>query len=131
MARDLFASFPATWSGQPVTDTSILVKYTYAGDTNLDGQVDVADLGALATNWQAPATWISGDFNYDGVVNVADLGMLATNWQAGVGNPLAPSFSDALASVGLPSTSVPEPVGASLLLAAALKCHRPCRRRQG
>jgi hypothetical protein len=102
------------FSGQSVDPTSILVKFTYAGDANLDGQVDIADLGSLATNWQQGGVWTDGDFNYDGLVNVADLGMLATNWQAGISNPLAPSFADALSQVGLP-TSVPEPCTLTLL----------------
>jgi hypothetical protein len=55
-----------------------------AGDANSDGNVDVADLGILATNWQQPGGWEQGDFTGDNFVNVADLGLLATNWQSGV-----------------------------------------------
>jgi len=51
------------------------------GDVNLDGAVNVADLGILASNWQGSGGWSRGDFNYDGTINVADLGMLSTNWQ--------------------------------------------------
>ncbi len=92
------------------TSQSITVKYTYLGDSNLDGQVDVTDLGALATNWQTSNVWSGGDFDYSGFVDVTDLGALATNWQAGVGNPLGPgSFDAALAAVGLSGASVPEP----------------------
>ena len=40
------------FAGQAVDATSVLIKFTYFGDTDLDGDVDVADLGALATNWQ-------------------------------------------------------------------------------
>jgi T5SS/PEP-CTERM-associated repeat protein/autotransporter-associated beta strand protein len=95
----------------------VLVKYTYYGDSDLNGQVDVADLGILASNWQAAGTWGGGDFDYDGIVNVADLGMLATNWQAGVSNPLGPaSLQVAAASFGLSLTSVPEPTTTAGLL---------------
>ena len=94
---------------------SILVKYTYYGDANLDGQVDISDLGALATAWQTSAVWSQGDFDYNGLVDISDLGKLATNWQAGVSNPLGPSFDEALASVGLAGVSVPEPTAMSLL----------------
>jgi hypothetical protein len=119
-----------TFHGQTVTATSLIVKYTYYGDSNLDGQVDVADLGSLASHWQSTGDWVGGDFDYNGSVDVNDLGLLASNWQAGVGNPLGPSFSEALASVGLPTASVPEPAGVALVLGAvALKCHR--RRRRG
>lgn len=77
-------------SGQPVDTTAVVVKFTFYGDTNLDGQVNVTDLGKLASNWQlAPRSWSAGDFDYDLSVNIADLGLLATNWQAGVGNSLS------------------------------------------
>lgn len=101
-----------TFAGQPVDATSILVKLTHLGDANLDGQVDVTDLGAVATNWQTSGVWTGGDFNYDGFIDITDLGALATNWQAGV------SFSDALALMRLgEAASVPEPDAAGALLA--------------
>jgi fibronectin-binding autotransporter adhesin len=120
----------SSFAGQDVDRTSVIVDFTYAGDANLDGVVDVTDLGTLATNWQTSnAAWTSGDFNYDGLVDVTDLGALATNWQAGVGNPLAPSLDAALAAVGLPVSSIPEPgdlVGCGL---AALALRTRLRRR--
>jgi hypothetical protein len=107
---------------------NLLVKYTYYGDANLDGQVDVTDLGALATNWQTSSAWSGGDFNYDGFVDVSDLGMLATNWQAGVGSPLATgSFNAALETVGLAAASVPEPAAAMISLLGV--CYLRRRRR--
>jgi hypothetical protein len=109
------------------------VKYTYYGDANLDGQVDVSDLGILATNWQsASGFWYTGDFNYDRLVNVEDLGLLATNWQAGVGNPLGPqSLATALHELGLPDASLPEPVsdGTIGLCLATAALRRRARRR--
>ena len=118
----------ATFGGQSVDASSILIKYTYAGDSNLDGQVDVTDLGALATNWQSTGVWTGGDFNYDGFIDVTDLGILATNWQAGVGSPLGQSFQDALASVGLGGVSVPEPFGMSVIGLLCLTTLRRARR---
>jgi hypothetical protein len=80
----------SAFAGVEVDSTSVLIKFTYGGDANLDGQVDVTDLGALATNWQSTtAVWTDGDFNYDAHVDVTDLGILATNWQRGVGSPLS------------------------------------------
>jgi hypothetical protein len=98
-----------SFSGETVDPSSLLIKFTYFGDADLDGDVDVADLGKLATSWQTSNNWQNGDFDYNGTVNVNDLGLLATNWQQGVGNPLGPSLGEALASLGLPSASVPEP----------------------
>ncbi len=52
------------------------------GDANNDGQVDVSDLGILATNYGAGSgmDWEEGDFTGDGAVDVSDLGILATNY---------------------------------------------------
>jgi autotransporter-associated beta strand protein len=111
--------------GQAVDNTAVLLAVTYGGDANLDGKVDVVDLGILATNWQGTGkNWSTGDFNYspDGKVDVVDLGILATNWQKGVGSPLGLSFADALASFPEFSgvTVVPEPGTLGLLVLAAL-----------
>jgi hypothetical protein len=60
------------------------VKFTLLGDTNLDGKVDVTDLGNLASNYGAAsgAFWQQGDFDYNGAVDVTDLGDLASNYGA-------------------------------------------------
>jgi hypothetical protein len=52
------------------------------GDFNLDGAVNVGDLGILATNYgtASGASVLEGDANLDGAVNVGDLGILATNY---------------------------------------------------
>ncbi len=110
-ASTIYSVFPATFSGQSVDNSSVLIKYTYLGDANLDGQVDISDLGILATNWQTPGDWPQADFDYSGFIDISDLGRLATNWQVGVGSPLGPSFDAALVSFGLPGASVPEPIG--------------------
>jgi hypothetical protein len=109
-----------TFDGNPVDATTLLVKYTYYGDGNLDGQVDIRDLYLLASHFKGTNTfWTEGDFNYDGVTNAKDLGLLASNWQAGVGAPLGESLGSALAALGLPNVAVPEP-GAGLLLAGGI-----------
>jgi MYXO-CTERM domain-containing protein len=110
----VLAPVKTTFGGQSVDPSSLLIKFTYFGDSNLDGQVDVADLGNLATNWQTANVWSGGDFDYNGTVDVNDLGLLATNWQAGVGSPLGPDFATAAAQLGLPNVSVPEPAGIAL-----------------
>jgi autotransporter-associated beta strand protein len=103
------------WKDDP-TAKQETIAYTWYGDANLDGQVDVTDLGALATNWQTSNVWAGGDFDYSGFVDVTDLGALATNWQQGVGNPLGPgSLESAMAAVGLGNVSVPEPASIGLM----------------
>jgi fibronectin-binding autotransporter adhesin len=122
---DNFVLHKTSFGGITVDDDMLLIKFTYGGDTDLNGQVDVADLGSLATNWQTANVWTGGDFDYNGTVDVNDLGILATNWQNGVGNPLGPgSFQQALESVGLGSVAVPEPAAIGLLLPMLLGCRR-------
>jgi hypothetical protein len=77
-----------TFAGRTLDSTVVLVKYTYEADANLDGKVDVGDLGILASNWQAAGDWQNGDFDFSGTVEVNDLGFLGTNWQQGVTTPL-------------------------------------------
>jgi hypothetical protein len=113
-----------SFAGQSVDSTSMLVKFTFFGDSDLDGDVDVADLGNLASNWQSTAPWTRGDFDYTGFVDVNDLGLLASNWQAGVGSPLGPSLGEALASVGLGAAAVPEPANLGLVPLLGLLARR-------
>src|SRR5438876_4916230 len=47
-ASDLFTSFPATFSGQSVDNTSVLLRYVYAGDADLSGMVETLDFNQLA-----------------------------------------------------------------------------------
>jgi hypothetical protein len=97
----------------------LLAELPAFGDTNLDGVVDIADLGALASHWNSAGDWTTGDFTDDGRVNVADLKLLASNWNTGAGAAI--SLDQLLLIAGLPPIEVPEPASligvASLLLA--------------
>jgi hypothetical protein len=98
-----------TFSGQPVTADSILLKYTYYGDIDQNGQVDADDLTVFANNFghTTGATQINGDIDFNGAVNADDLTIFANNFNKGVGNPLGAASVQA----------VPEP--ATILLAAS------------
>jgi hypothetical protein len=66
------------FSGQTVDGSSVLIKYTWAGDLNMDGLVDAGDYGVI-DNWvQFPGTsgYTNGDFNFDGVIDAADYGII-------------------------------------------------------
>jgi hypothetical protein len=68
----------AVFSGETVDSTSVLVKYTYAGDATLDGKLNVDDYGRIDFNVNLAGVngWFNGDFNYDGKINVDDYGKL-------------------------------------------------------
>jgi autotransporter-associated beta strand protein len=118
------------FSGVSTDSTSVLIRYTFSGDSNLDGVVDIHDLYNLAVHYgDTNQVWQDGDFNYDGKVNVADLTTLAANWQAGVSGPLSQDLGAMLSSLGLPNVPVPEP-SMTLLLGAGLTGLLSVRRRQ-
>jgi GH25 family lysozyme M1 (1,4-beta-N-acetylmuramidase) len=69
----------ALWQGETVDASSVLVKYTYAGDANLDGKVNIDDYGRIDANvGQSGSTfgWYNGDFNLDGKINIDDYGLI-------------------------------------------------------
>jgi len=80
---------PADLDGETPWDAdSVLVKYTYYGDANLDGVVSFADLNLLIYGWenQTPGgtedpRWAVGDFNYSDNVSFADLNLLINGWE--------------------------------------------------
>ncbi len=92
----------------------VLLESRPAGDADWDGDVDLSDLSILATNWDSAVTlaqddpewdgvtyeelWDHADFTENGIVDLSDLSALATNWQ-----------------VGVPASTVPEPMTMSLL----------------
>jgi hypothetical protein len=76
----LFSSFPATFAGQQVDDTALLVRYTRYGDTNLDRQVNLVDFNRVAANFGTGALWSNGNSNYDATINLLDFNLLAANF---------------------------------------------------
>ena len=80
-ATDLFMSFPGQFAGQSIDSTSVLARYTLAGDGNLDGVVTIQDFSNLAANFgQAGKRWFLGDFNFSGTVDISDFSLLASNF---------------------------------------------------
>jgi fibronectin-binding autotransporter adhesin len=121
----------AAFEGIAPSDGDVLLKYTYYGDTNLDGKVDGSDYSRIdasflseQTNGGSISGWSNGDFNYDGVINGSDYTLIdnAFNTQGAV---IASELAgpDALATAefanGSTASSVPEPATLSLLLAGA------------
>jgi len=104
-ASDLFTTFPATFAGQSVDATSLLLRYTLGADANLDGLVTSSDFNLLVAHYgESNARWSFGDFDYNGKVNTLDFNRLA-----GLFGATLPTGGAALGSL------VPEPASATLL----------------
>ena len=88
--KGIAATATAVWAGQTVTGSDTLVMYTYGGDANLDGKINVDDYGRIDFNVNLGTPgWFNGDFNYDGKINVDDYGIIDFN----VGIQGAPFFT--------------------------------------
>ena len=116
-----------TFGGATPALDDVLVKYTYYGDTNLDGKVDGSDYSAIDATFLSegfvnglPTTpvsgWQNGDFNYDGVVNGSDYTLIdnAFNTQSAALTSEIATATDQIAGSGATS-AVPEPATLGLL----------------
>jgi GH43 family beta-xylosidase len=81
-ASDIFGisgTQTALWDGQTIDSTALLIKYTYAGDANLDGRINIDDYGRIDANVGRSGSvfgWYNGDFNFDGKINIDDYGLI-------------------------------------------------------
>ena len=69
------------FAGAAVDATAILVKYTYFGDANLDGEITFDDYDIIDYYYWFPLPadrtgWQTGDFNYDGAVTFDDYDLI-------------------------------------------------------
>jgi uncharacterized protein YjbI with pentapeptide repeats len=119
----------ATFQGQAVDDTSILMAFTRTGDANLDGVVnddDVTIVGAMYAPGVPNASWAMGDVDYNGFVDDDDVTLLGAFYDpsaAPLNSQAAPGVDGHLQSS---VQAVPEPSSAImaavvLAVAAALR----------
>jgi hypothetical protein len=111
--------------GTPMAANHVFNFKFLRGDADNDGDVDVNDLGILASNWQqSPRTFAQGDFDYSSTVDVNDLGILASNWQqvlpasAATLNPVSVRSASKRVSV-IRSLELLEPSNDDILLSRA------------
>jgi hypothetical protein len=102
-----------TFGGEPVSAGDVLVRYTLAGDANLDGVVDFNDLVRLAQNYNTGGGkfWHQGNFNYDGEVDFNDLVKLAQNYNTALpsGAAIAGASAGFERDLAAAFAQVPEP----------------------
>jgi autotransporter-associated beta strand protein len=113
----------STFDGATPADGNILLKYTYYGDTNLDGVVDGTDYSRIDTGYLNHLTgWFNGDLNYDNVIDGSDYTLIdnAYNQQGAalsalLANPSASVTAQIAGQFGGGASAVPEPATLSLL----------------
>lgn len=79
-ASHVFGAFPASFAGQNVDATTLLLRRTLEGDATLNGTVDIDDFGILASRFNEPGIWSQGDFNYSLTTDIDDFGLLASRF---------------------------------------------------
>jgi hypothetical protein len=130
-AADILGIAPSdtsTWHGQTVTGASALAMYTYGGDANLDGIINIDDYGRIDANVGFNGSvhgWYNGDFNDDGKINIDDYGIIDSNIgiqgpPLGAAQPLT-GFANA--------TAVPEPGEIGILTVSFLTAACPRRKK--
>jgi hypothetical protein len=68
------------WNGQTVSASDVLIKYSYAGDANLDGKLNIDDYIRIDAGIAVGSNgWFNGDFNFDGKLNIDDYLIIDTN----------------------------------------------------
>jgi hypothetical protein len=74
------ASGNLTTLGIAEINGDVLVKFTYGGDANLDGKLNILDYVQIDQGIMAQLTgWSNGDCNYDGKINIGDYVIIDSN----------------------------------------------------
>jgi T5SS/PEP-CTERM-associated repeat protein len=119
----------ATFRGETVDPSTVLVRYTRTGDASLDGVVnddDVTILGATYAPGVPQPSWALGDFDYNGFVDDDDVTLLGAFY-----NPSAPPLIVPRAEQGVSAVAaVPEPATISLLGVVLAVCTVAAARRR-
>lgn len=115
-----------TYFGQTLDGTAIVLAGTFAGDTDLNGNVNFDDLLKLAQNYNGTnKNWVDGDSDYNGTVDFDDLLGLAQSYSSSLASVDASVFGAEFASDwAMALAVVPEPVSLSGIAALGLLAGR-------
>ncbi len=122
-----------TFSGQPVGPDDVLIKFTYVGDGNFDGQVDFDDFVAMDNTFFGLTPnlgWASGDINFDGEINFDDYTVVDQSYFF-QGAPLSGGGGISFAFASAEAHAANEFAGSISPLAPQRQCRnltRDCRR---
>jgi hypothetical protein len=113
-----------SWSGESVGGNDVLVKYTYAGDADLNGKINGDDYFFIDSGFADGRTGYSwGDFDHSGAINSGDYFLIDSNYLR-QGPPLVPTLSAlTLAAVPEPPPLVLIMFGVTALLQRRRKAH--------
>jgi autotransporter-associated beta strand protein len=109
------------FSGTTVNPDSVLLKYTYFGDSNLDGFVTDDDLGYFLAGYGTDVSanpWTFGDYNHDGFTTDDDLGFFLAAYGS------TPGLSNGIQTIPEPSLLVLGTLAGLGLCALNLRRHR-------
>ena len=124
----------ASFDGQPVAASDVLVRDTYYGDADLNGTVNAVDYARVDAGFVNHLTgWQNGDFNYDGVVDGSDYTLMDNAFnQQQAGTIAAPASLVATPAADLAGgpTPVPEPTSAAAAVAIGSALSLVRRRRR-
>jgi hypothetical protein len=121
-----------TDAGTAAGPNQVVIKYTLAGDTNLDGLVNFQDLVNVVQNFNKAGTdWAQGNFLFAGSTSFADLVAVVQNFN----KVLTPAGSSGETNGGIgigvispTDVQLPEPVGLVFSVVAGMFI---TRRRRG
>ncbi len=116
------------FAGVSVDSNSILFKYTYLGDSNLDGMVDAGDFNLFQAGYSDPTLaaqlgWAVGDYDYSGTVDAGDFNLFQAGYNYYSNNPvvLSGSGSGGVQPVPEPSGIVLSAIGVAIGVAFAMR----------
>jgi hypothetical protein len=67
----------ATFAGEAIDTTAVLVKFTYYGDADFNGIVNFDDYSRTDAGFnQGRSGWLNGDYDDNGVVNFDDYSLI-------------------------------------------------------